>query len=119
MVEIPDFKPEHMNVTHEDLRGNNGIGRYVFFPGSDGRAKKIAEEHFKDLKVKEHPRAHNLYTGYLEAGGLKIDVASISSGMGTPSLDIIFNELNINNPDYHWWHIICPVQIPRYSITPQ
>jgi len=93
MVEIADFKPEHMNVTHEDLCGNNGIGRYIFFPGSDGRAKKIAEAHFKDLKVKAHPRAHNLYTGYLESDGIKIDVASISSGMGTPSLDIIFNEL--------------------------
>lgn len=93
MVEIPNFKPEHMNVAHEDLCGNNGIGRYIFFPGSDGRARKIAEIYFKDLKIKKHDRKHNLYTGYLEADGLKIDVASISSGMGTPSLDIIFNEL--------------------------
>lgn len=86
------FKPEHVNIEPEDLKGNNGASRYLFFPGSDHRAKTIAE-HFKNLKVKEHPRGHNLYMGTLEHEGKKIDVGSISSGMGTPSLDIILNEL--------------------------
>lgn len=87
------FKPEHINATREDFLGNNGIGRYVFFPGSDGRAKEIAEQNFENLKVKEHPRRHNLYMGTITEGKQKIDVAAIASGMGTPSLDIIFNEL--------------------------
>jgi len=39
----PNFHPEHINATHNDFKGNDGLGRYVFFPGSDGRAKKIAE----------------------------------------------------------------------------
>ncbi len=86
------FHPEHINVTEEDLKGNGSIGRYIFFPGSDGRAKEIAE-HFSHVKVKEHPRGHNLYIGSIESDGRNIDVASISSGMGTPSLDIIANEL--------------------------
>jgi uridine phosphorylase len=89
----PNFKPEHMNATHADLKGNQGIGRYVFFPGSEGRARKIAETFFKDIKVKPHDRCHNLYTGTLVNGKQKVDVAAISSGMGTPSLDIIMNEL--------------------------
>ena len=88
----PNFKPEHMNANHEDFMGNDGIGRYVFIPGSDGRAKKIADL-FTDVKVKEHGRCHNLYTGTLVYEGQKVDVAAISSGMGTPSLDIIMNEL--------------------------
>lgn len=89
----PNFKPEHMNAMHADFEGNQGIGRYVFFPGSEGRAKKIAELFFKDVQVKTHDRCHNLYTGTLVNGKQKVDVAAISSGMGTPSLDIIMNEL--------------------------
>ncbi len=86
------FTPEHMNATCEDFQGNNGIGRYVFLPGSDGRAKQISEN-FCDVTVKEHSRRHNIYKGYMEHNGKKIDVAAVSSGMGTPSLDIIVNEL--------------------------
>ncbi len=86
------FKPEHINVTEEDLMGNNQAGRYLFFPGSDNRAASISE-HFKNRKVKEHSRGHNFYMGTLEHEGQKIDVGSISSGMGTPSLDIILTEL--------------------------
>jgi len=86
------FTPEHMNATAEDFQGNNGIGRYVFLPGSYGRAKQISE-YFTDVSVKEHSRRHNIYKGTLEHNGIKIDVAAVSSGMGTPSLDIIVNEL--------------------------
>lgn len=86
------FKPEHMNASYEDFEGNNGIGRYVFMPGSDGRAKQIAEN-FSDVTVKEHSRRHNIYKGTLIHNDKKIDVAAVSSGMGTPSLDIIMNEL--------------------------
>lgn len=89
---MKEFKPEHMNACKEDFLGNNGIGRYILMPGSDGRAKQIAEK-FENVKVKEHSRRHNLYIGELKTPNGKIDVASISSGMGTPSLDIIVNEL--------------------------
>lgn len=86
------MKPEHINAAPEDFQGNGANGRYIFFPGSDGRAKQIAER-FSNVVVKEHPRRHNLYMGTIEEDGQTIDVASISSGMGTPSLDIICNEL--------------------------
>ncbi len=87
-----EFKPVHLNATAADLAGNNGLGRYVLLPGSDGRAKQIAEQ-FTNLEVKPHPRSHNLYLGQLQVGKHKIDVASISSGMGSGSIDIILNEL--------------------------
>lgn len=86
------FKPQHINATEEDLAGNNGIGRYIFLPGSDGRAKEIAE-HFTKKKTKNHPRGHNLYLGTLDCDGKKIDVAAVSSGMGCPSMEIILHEL--------------------------
>lgn len=89
---MSDFKPEHMNACKEDFYGNGNIGRYILLPGSDGRAKQIAEK-FENVKAKEHSRRHNLYMGELKTANGKIDIASISSGMGTPSLDIIVNEL--------------------------
>ena len=86
------FKAVHMNAAHEDFIGNNGIGRYVFIPGSDGRAEAIAA-HFDNVVVKKHSRAHNLYMGTLTRHGKTIDVASISSGMGASSMDIVLTEL--------------------------
>lgn len=86
------FKPHHINATQEDLEGNNGVGRYIFIPGSDGRAKEIAD-HFENAVVKHHKREHNLYLGTIKVDGKKIDVAAVSSGMGCPSTEIIVHEL--------------------------
>lgn len=86
------FTPFHVNATPEDLDGNNGIGRYILLPGSDGRAAQIAE-HFEKVTVKRHQREHNLYLGTLKSEGKKIDVATISTGMGCPSTEIIVHEL--------------------------
>jgi uridine phosphorylase len=82
----------HIHANADDLAGNNGIGRYIFLPGSDGRAKFIAER-FDNFDVKPHSRSHNLYTGTLTDNGVKIDVAAISTGMGCPSIEIILHEL--------------------------
>ena len=84
--------PHHINAIPEDLAGNNGIGRYILLPGSDGRAKGIAE-FLENVQVKPHPRGHHLYTGTLSDHGVNIDMAVISSGMGCPSMEIILHEL--------------------------
>lgn len=86
------FLPLHINAGPEDLCGNNGIGRYIFLPGSDGRAKEISQ-YFNNLIVKTHSRGHNLYLGTLSSRGHTIDVASVASGMGCPSMEIILHEL--------------------------
>ena len=91
---MPDslFQPHHVCAAPADIAGNHGLGRYVFLPGSDNRAREIAG-HFRNVRVLESPRRHNLYLGTLERNGQPIDVASVSSGMGCPSLDIIAQEL--------------------------
>lgn len=86
------FKAHHMNAAPEDFEGNQGVGRYVLIPGSDGRAKRIAEQ-FVNRSEKTHSRGHNLYMGQLECAKGLIDVATISSGMGCPSIDLIATEL--------------------------
>ncbi len=87
-----DFKAHHMSVSAEDVAGNNGLGRYILLPGSDGRAASIAE-YFSDRFVKEHSRRHNFYAGTLSLDGEPVDVAVVATGMGCPSVDIIVNEL--------------------------
>ncbi len=84
--------PRHINAVRQDFEGNGTLGRILFLPGSDGRAKKISED-WEEREVKLHPRATNLYKGVLTVGGKRIDVAAISTGMGAPSADIILNEL--------------------------
>lgn len=88
----PSFVASHMQASADDLAGNHGIGRYILLPGSDGRAKDIAQ-HFEHLVVKSHPRGHHLYLGTLIHANKTIDVAAISSGMGCPSMEIILHEL--------------------------
>ncbi len=86
------FTPYHINATDKDFAGNQGIGRYVFLPGSDGRAQEIAS-HFQAKRTLPHPRGHHVYLGTLEFEGHSIDVAAVSSGMGCPSTEIIVHEL--------------------------
>lgn len=86
------FTPHHINATPADFSGNHGIGRYVFLPGSNGRAKQISSL-FDNVTVKEHPRGHHLYLGTLRTQTHTIDVATVSSGMGCPSMEIILHEL--------------------------
>lgn len=89
---MPIFKPHHINATYDDLVGNGEIGRYILLPGSNGRAKEIAK-HFENPKVIGHHRGHDLHTGTLSYQGQKIDVATVSTGMGCPSMEIILHEL--------------------------
>jgi len=89
---MESFVPHHINARAEDLAGNAGCGRYIFLTGSDERAREISE-HFNDVSLLRHPRQHNLYLGTLTLENNKIDVASIATGMGGPSADIIINEL--------------------------
>lgn len=88
------FVPHHMNAEAKDFEGNGKWGRYIILPGSDGRAANIAEG-WKDVQEKRHPRAHNLYIGTMTTAIGDIDVATISTGMGAASADIILNELNL------------------------
>jgi len=86
------FTPHHINAVPDDLAGNEGVGRYILLPGSDGRAKEIAQS-FDDLIIKPHPRGHHLYLGTILHEGKKIAVATLASGMGCPSMEIILHEL--------------------------
>jgi uridine phosphorylase len=89
---MTDFKAKHINATADDFLGNNGVGRYIFLPGSSGRTKKIAE-HFDNVEVSPHSRGHDFYKGTLTRNGKTLDVGVVSSGMGAASAEIIMMEI--------------------------
>ena len=82
----------HIGGKLGDLDGNKGKGRYVFIPGSDFRAKWISD-YFFNTKVIESTRGHKLYLGQISSVSGLIDVASVSTGMGPGSLEIVLSEL--------------------------
>jgi len=87
-----NFKSHHINSIADDFAGNEGIGRYVFLPSSDNQAREIAG-YFENVEVNEHPHGHNLYKGKIFFQDKNIEVASIATGIGCPSMEIIVHEL--------------------------
>jgi len=92
-IDLNKFTANHINATRADFVGNGENGRYVFVPGSASRAKEIAEKYFSDIKIKQSSRGYDLYLGTITYNNKPISVASISTGMGAPSIDIILSEL--------------------------
>ena len=46
------FQPHHLPISAEHVSGNEGHGRLFFLPGSDGRARRLAER-FVDSRVRQ------------------------------------------------------------------
>ncbi len=82
----------HLDAGPDLLAGNAGVGRVVLLPGSPSRAEKIAA-HFDDVHVHRNARRHDIHTGRLSHDGRTVDVATVATGMGCPSLGIIVSEL--------------------------
>jgi len=87
-------KAHHLQITPDDMAGNDGLGRYVLIPGSPGRAKMIGELFDQSDGEIITPRHNDTYLGKVElADGGMLDVAATSSGMGAGSTEIIISEL--------------------------
>lgn len=87
-----NFRPTHLAVTATDLASAQPGGRVVFLPGSTARAARIAE-HFTDRRDHPSERGHTVHVGRLRSDVGPVDVASVSTGMGCPSLGIVVTEL--------------------------
>ncbi len=85
-------KAHHLEIGPDEMAGNDGLGRYVFLPGSTARAARMAER-FGDRSTHSNRRRLDVQLGTLSRDGMTIDVAAIPTGMGCPSVDIIVGEL--------------------------
>lgn len=82
----------HLAVGPEVIAGNGGLGRVFLLPGSPGRAERIAS-HFTDAVRHDNPRRHDVFVGTVQVGDARVDVGTVATGMGCPSLGIIVSEL--------------------------
>ncbi|MBN1337218.1 MAG: uridine phosphorylase [Deltaproteobacteria bacterium] len=82
----------HLRVTPEDVLGNQDRGRVFLIPGSPARARRIADR-LEDLRTCPSPRLHDVHLGVWRDGARTVDVGTVSTGMGCPSLGIIVTEL--------------------------
>lgn len=87
------IEPHHIQLTREQVAGNQGRGRFFLLPGSPTRARELSELFDEVTEVVNNPRGHTAYLGILRVDGHKIAVGSIATGMGTPSVGIIVTEL--------------------------
>ncbi len=85
----------HLRLSAADMAGNAGIGRYVLVPGSPARAEYLAGLFDVRERAIITPRHNDTYLGRIrDASGTGfIDVAAVSSGMGTGSTEIVVREL--------------------------
>lgn len=78
-----------MEEVQKHIRCRTGdVGKYVFIPGDQDRARKIAE-HFDNMKEVASNRAYHVYTGTLNG----VPVSSCATGIGGPSASIAIEEL--------------------------
>lgn len=95
-----EFIPHHISATSADMEGNGDVGRYFLLPGSNGRARVIADmfEHANakgGVVVRKSGRGHDVYLGTVKTadGAGIVDVGVVATGMGCPSVDIVVTEL--------------------------
>jgi len=89
---VSGFDPHHIEISRDEVAGNDGRGRIFLLPGSDARARVIAER-FDAMVVHPSPRQLNVYLGQLRDGDRVVDVGTVASGMGCPSVDVVVTEL--------------------------
>ncbi len=87
-----DEHAHHLEIGPGEMAGNDGLGRYVFLPGSPDRAARVARR-FDDARRLDNRRGLGVHLGRLHRDGLAVDVAAVPTGMGCPSVDIIVTEL--------------------------
>jgi uridine phosphorylase len=82
----------HLEIDDTHMAGNGDLGRYVFLPGSPGRAARLADM-FEDRTTVATSRGLDSHYGRLVRGDVSVDVAVVPTGMGAPSVGIVVTEL--------------------------
>lgn len=86
-------------VYHLDLRPED-LAKDIIIVGDPERVPFIADEFFDTKEVDRFHRGLRTITGYVKETGQRVSV--ITSGMGTPSLEIVLNEIvALNEIDFH------------------
>lgn len=87
----PDGTVYHLQISPKQLAQN------ILIVGDPGRARYIGENFLEDLEFENEHRGLVTLTGTSRVSAPPLRVTVVTSGMGTPSLEIVLNELMILN----------------------
>ncbi len=86
-------------VYHLDLKPDE-LAKHILIVGDPERVSLIAKEYFSRIEVDKFHRGLRTITGIVRDTGQRVSV--VTSGMGTPSLEIVLNEIiALNEMDFH------------------
>ncbi len=104
MIINSPFKPSDLpivngKVYHLDLKPEE-ISKNIIIVGDPERVPFIADEFFSTKEVDRYHRGLRTITGHVKGTGQRVSI--ISSGMGTPSIEIVLNEIvALNELDFN------------------
>jgi uridine phosphorylase len=91
---IIDGRVYHLGLKPEDL------ANHILIVGDFERVPRIAQEYFNTIETDVTHRGLRTITGIVRDTGQRVSV--VTSGMGTPSLEIVLNEIiALNEIDFH------------------
>jgi len=91
---IIEGKVYHLGLKPEEL------ANHILIVGDPERVPCIAQEYFKTIETDKSHRGLRTITGIVRDTGQRVSV--VTSGMGTPSLEIVLNEIiALNEMDFH------------------
>jgi len=85
----PDGRIYHLGLLPAEL------AKDIIIVGDPGRASLIAKEFFSEVEIEKYNRGLRTVTGKVKDTNQRVSI--ITSGMGTPSLEIVLNEIVILN----------------------
>lgn len=95
MMKEEPFKPSDLplrdgKVYHLDLKPEE-LAKNIILVGDPARVSMIASEFLKSVEVERFNRGLRTITGTVKETGQRVSI--VTSGMGTPSMEIVLNEL--------------------------
>jgi uridine phosphorylase len=86
-------------VYHLDLKSDE-LAKHILIVGDPERVSFIAKECFSRIETDKFHRGLRTITGIVRDTGQRVSI--VASGMGTPSLEIVLNEIiALNEMDFH------------------
>ncbi len=86
-------------VYHLDLKPDD-LAKHILIVGDPERVSFIAKEHFSRIEINRSHRGLRTITGIARDTSQRVSI--VTSGMGTPSLEIMLNEIiALNEIDFH------------------
>lgn len=98
-IKVSDLPLREGRVYHLDLRPEE-MAKDIIIVGDPERVPFIADEYLENREVDRFHRGLRTITGFVRESGRRVSI--VTSGMGTPSMEIVLNEIvALNEIDFN------------------